>query len=109
MAETVNVMYAGYIVERGPVKMIYREARHPYTIGLLASLPRLDEAPGTELASVPGLPPDLLELPAGCPFAERCAYAEDQCIEAMPPLEGTEEEEHTVACWRWEAVAGRTE
>jgi oligopeptide transport system ATP-binding protein len=109
MAETVNVMYAGYIVERGPVKMIYGEPRHPYTIGLLASLPRLDEAPGTELASVPGLPPDLLELPPGCPFAERCTYAEDQCVEATPPLEETDREEHTVACWRWEFVAGRTE
>jgi oligopeptide transport system ATP-binding protein len=109
MAETVNVMYAGYIVERGPVKMIYGEPRHPYTIGLLASLPRLDEAPGTELASVPGLPPDLLELPPGCPFAERCAYADDQCVEATPPLGETDREEHTVACWRWEFVAGRTE
>jgi oligopeptide transport system ATP-binding protein len=107
MAETVNVMYAGYIVERGPVKEIYAGPRHPYTIGLLASLPRLDEAPGTELASVPGLPPDLLELPAGCPFAERCAYAQDECIEGMPPLEETESEEHSVACWRWEYVAGR--
>jgi len=107
MAETVNVMYAGYIVERGPVKEIYAGPRHPYTIGLLASLPRLDEAPGTELASVPGLPPDLLELPPGCPFAERCAYAQDECIEGMPPLEETDSEEHTVACWRWEYVAGR--
>ncbi len=109
MAETVNVMYAGYIVERGSVKQIYGEPRHPYTIGLLGSLPRLDEAPGTELVSVPGLPPDLLELPPGCPFAERCAYAEDQCVEAMPPLEEADREEHTVACWRWEFVAGRTE
>ena len=109
MAETVNVMYAGYIVERGPVKMIYKEPRHPYTRGLLASLPRLDEAPGTELASVPGLPPDLLELPPGCPFVERCPYAEDQCVDAMPPLEATDREEHTTACWRWETVAGRRE
>jgi len=108
LAEMVNVMYAGYIVERGPVKLIYGEPRHPYTIGLLASLPRLDEAPGTELASVPGLPPDLLEMPPGCPFADRCAYAEDQCVEAVPPLEETDQEGHTVACWRWEYVAGRT-
>lgn len=108
MAETVNVMYAGYIVERGPVKDIYGEPRHPYTIGLLRSLPRLDEAPGTKLASIPGLPPDLIELPTGCPFAARCDYAQDQCIEAMPPLEETDNENHTVACWRWEHVAGRT-
>ena len=109
MAETVNVMYAGYIVERGPVKDIYGSPRHPYTIGLLGSLPRLDEAPGTKLTSVPGLPPDLLVLPPGCPFVDRCAYAEDQCVEAMPPLEETDHPERTVACWRWEYVAGRTE
>jgi oligopeptide transport system ATP-binding protein len=109
MAETVNVMYAGYIIERGEVKDIYGQPRHPYTIGLLGSLPRLDEAPGTKLTSVPGLPPDLLVLPPGCPFAERCPYAAEQCIEAMPPLEETDKENHTAACWRWEFVAGRTE
>jgi len=109
MAETVNVMYAGYIIERGDVKAIYGQPRHPYTIGLLGSLPRLDEAPGTKLTSVPGLPPDLLVLPPGCPFAERCPYTTDQCIEAMPPLEATDREDHTAACWRWEYVAGRME
>jgi oligopeptide transport system ATP-binding protein len=109
MAETVNVMYAGYIIERGRVKDIYGQPRHPYTIGLLGSLPRLDEAPGTKLTSVPGLPPDLLVLPPGCPFAERCPYTLEQCIEAMPPLEETDKENHTAACWRWEFVAGRTE
>jgi len=108
LAETVNVMYAGYIVERGPVKDIYGRPRHPYTIGLLGSLPRLDEAPGTKLTSVPGLPPDLLMLPTGCPFADRCAYAEDRCVEAMPPLEEADDPARTVACWRWEYVAGRT-
>ncbi|MGD2148530.1 MAG: ABC transporter ATP-binding protein [Anaerolineae bacterium] len=109
MAETVNVMYAGYIIERGDVKAIYGQPRHPYTIGLLGSLPRLDEAPGTKLTSVPGLPPDLLVLPPGCPFAERCPYTADQCVEAMPPLEATDREDHTAACWRWEYVAGRME
>jgi oligopeptide transport system ATP-binding protein len=109
MAETVNVMYAGYIIERGQVKDIYGRPRHPYTIGLLGSLPRLDEAPGTKLTSVPGLPPDLLVLPPGCPFAERCPYTVDQCLEAMPPLEETDGENRTVACWRWEFVAGRTD
>ncbi len=108
MAETVNVMYAGYIVERGPVKDIYGRPRHPYTIGLLGSLPRLDESPGTKLLSVPGLPPDLLVLPPGCPFADRCPWAQDQCLEAMPPLEETDSPDHIVACWRWETVAGRT-
>ena len=106
LAKKVNVMYAGYIVERGNVKDIYGRPRHPYTMGLLGSLPRLDEAPGTKLISIPGLPPDLIDLPPGCPFAARCTYAVDQCLEEMPPLEETDGEDHTVACWRWEDVAG---
>jgi len=107
LARKVNVMYAGYIVERGNVKDIYGRPRHPYTIGLLGSLPRLDEAPGTKLISIPGLPPDLIDLPPGCPFTARCTYAVDQCLEEMPPLEETDGENRTVACWRWEHVAGR--
>ncbi len=107
LVERINVMYAGFIVERGPVRSIYKTPRHPYTLGLLGSLPRLDEAPGTELISIPGLPPDLVDLPKGCPFAARCTYSVDQCLEVMPPLEETDEVEHIVACWRWEQVAGR--
>jgi len=108
LASKVNVMYAGYIVERGDVKDIYKRSRHPYTIGLLGSLPRLDDSPGTKLISIPGLPPDLIDLPPGCPFAARCTYAIDRCLEAMPPLEETDGEDRYVACWRWEHVAGRT-
>jgi oligopeptide transport system ATP-binding protein len=107
LAQKVNVMYAGYIVERGDVKEIYKHPRHPYTIGLLGSLPRLDEAPGTQLVSIPGLPPDLLTMPAGCPFTPRCAYATDTCLEAVPPLEETDDDSHWVACFRWKDVAGR--
>ncbi len=105
IAHKVNVMYAGYIVERGGVRDIFKHTRHPYTIGLLGSLPRLDEAPGTKLVSIPGLPPDLLALPPGCPFAARCIYAIDQCKEEMPQLERVEGSDHTVACWRWEEIA----
>jgi oligopeptide transport system ATP-binding protein len=104
LAQKVNVMYAGYIVERGTVRDIFKRTSHPYTLGLLGSLPRLDEAPGTKLVSIPGLPPDLVALPVGCPFAARCPFVIDQCREAMPPLEKVEGEEHTVACWRWEDV-----
>jgi oligopeptide transport system ATP-binding protein len=105
LAKKVNVMYAGHIVERGNVKDIYGRSRHPYTVGLLGSLPRLDEAPGTKLTSVPGLPPDLIDMPSGCPFAARCGYAVDCCLEEMPPLDETDGEDHTVACWRWKDVA----
>jgi oligopeptide transport system ATP-binding protein len=107
LAQTINVMYAGHIVERGDVYGIYKRPRHPYTIGLLGSLPRMDEAPGTKLISIPGQPPDLIDLKPGCPFAERCTYRVDQCVEQMPPLSPTDEINHIVACWRWEDVAGR--
>jgi oligopeptide transport system ATP-binding protein len=108
LAKKVNVMYAGYIVERGNVWDIYKRPRHPYTQGLLGSLPRLDEPPGTKLISIPGLPPDLIDLPPGCPFAARCVYAIDKCLEAMPPLEEADgADQHLVACWRWEYIAGR--
>jgi len=108
LAKMINVMYAGYIVERGRVEDIYKRPRHPYTLGLLGSVPRLDEPPGTRLSSIPGLPPDLIDLPKGCPFAPRCTYAVDRCREEMPPLEETDGENHLVACWQWEHVAGRT-
>jgi oligopeptide transport system ATP-binding protein len=106
LAQNVNVMYAGYIVERGSVRDIFKATRHPYTLGLIGSLPRLDEAPGTELVAIPGLPPDLVDLPKGCPFVPRCMYAVEQCLEEMPPLEQTDGKDHTVACWRWEHVVG---
>lgn len=105
LARRINVMYAGYIVERGDTREIFKTPRHPYTIGLLGSLPRLDEAPGTKLYSIPGLPPDLIALPVGCPFAARCLYREAVCLESMPPLETTLEKDHYVACWRWQDLA----
>jgi len=107
IAHKINVMYAGYIVERGDVQDIYKRTRHPYTLGLLGSLPRLDEAPGTQLVSIPGLPPDLLSLPKGCPFAARCSYRVDKCMQELPQLEKADGIDHTVACWRWEEIAER--
>ncbi len=105
LARTINVMYAGYIIERGPARDIYKRTRHPYTMGLLGSLPRLDEAPGTKLVSIPGLPPDLVALPKGCPFYARCAYRQERCREENPPLEAAESAAHLVACWRWREIA----
>jgi oligopeptide transport system ATP-binding protein len=109
LARKINVMYAGYIVERGDVRDIYKRPRHPYTIGLLGSLPRLDEAPGTKLLSIPGLPPDMVALPPGCPFSVRCGYSIDKCLEQVPPLEETDGVDHIVACWRWKHIAGRVQ
>jgi oligopeptide transport system ATP-binding protein len=105
LAERVIVMYAGHIVEEAPVKEVYGNPRHPYTLGLLGSLPRLDAAPGAKLFSIEGQPPDQTELPPGCPFIERCIYAVERCKHEMPPLEEIERE-HKVACWQHEETEG---
>lgn len=104
MAHKINVMYAGYIIERGSAEDIFNRTKHPYTMGLLGSLPKIDEAPGTKLFSIPGLPPDLVRLPEGCPFYARCNYRIERCKIEMPPLEEAEHKEHIVACWRWKEI-----
>lgn len=98
LAEKVIVMYAGYIVERAGVKDVYGDPRHPYTMGLLGSLPRLDEVRQERLTSIEGLPPDLIGLPLSCPFYPRCSYHIDRCQEDMPPLEPVGLD-HEIACW----------
>jgi len=98
LADRVNVMYAGYIIESGFVKDIYADPRHPYTLGLLGSIPRLDEARKRTLTPIEGMPPDLIEMPSGCPFAPRCVYAIERCLNENPVLE-TVSRGHTVACW----------
>jgi len=103
LAKRVNVMYAGSLIETGPVKLIYGNPRHPYTIGLLGSLPRLDEQPGSKLYSIQGEPPDLVDLQPGCPFYVRYTYAIERCQNEAPVLEAIELE-HEVACWEKERV-----
>ena len=97
-ADRVNVMYAGKIVERATAREIYANPRHPYTLGLLRSVPRLDEPRRSRLQPIPGQPPDLSRLPGGCSFAPRCAYAIDRCREEEPPLAPVVGE-HLSACW----------
>jgi oligopeptide transport system ATP-binding protein len=103
IAHRVNVMYAGRIIETGPVKQIYHNPHHPYTVGLLGSLPKPDAPPGEKLFSIKGEPPDLVDLPPGCAFAPRCTYAVERCFKETPALEKIEEG-HDVACWEWEKV-----
>jgi oligopeptide transport system ATP-binding protein len=98
LAEKVIVMYSGYIVERAGVRDLYADPRHPYTTGLLGSLPRLDEVRGERLTSIDGLPPDLIELRPGCPFYPRCSYHIDRCLGETPPLEPVGLD-HEIACW----------
>jgi oligopeptide transport system ATP-binding protein len=105
LVDKVNVMYAGYIVEMGPVKQIYHRPRHPYTIGLLGSLPRLDEEQHAKLTSIEGLPPDLVAPPPGCPFAPRCDYVSDRCLTENPQLEMVGLD-HRAACWNVDQTAG---
>ncbi len=97
-ADRVNVMYAGKIIERGTSREIYGNPRHPYTIGLLASVPRLDEPRKEQLDPIQGLPPDLIALPEGCSFRPRCKFAIDRCATEIPPLVEVSEG-HTSACW----------
>lgn len=97
-ADRVNVMYAGRIIERGSAQEIYKNPKHPYTEGLLKSVPRLDQARTEKLDPIQGMPPDLVNLPPGCPFRPRCKYVIDKCSEELPPLISVGEN-HTAACW----------
>ena len=102
-ANRVVVMYAGKIIETGTAAEIYRNPRHPYTLGLLNSVPRLDEAVKAKLDPIEGLPPDLVDLPVGCSFQPRCPYAFDRCTQETPYLMD-HSEAHTTACWRHEEL-----
>jgi oligopeptide/dipeptide ABC transporter ATP-binding protein len=97
-ADRVNVMYAGKIIERGTAGEIYADPRHPYTLGLLRSVPRLDEPIRAKLDPIEGQPPDLTRLPPGCSFQPRCAYRVDRCAQ-VPPLEPIGAPGHMSACW----------
>ena len=97
-AKRVNVMYAGKIVEMGLAKDIYHNPSHPYTLGLLASVPRLDQVRGTKLIPIEGLPPDLARLDEGCAFRPRCRFSTERCAQEIPELK-TVSGEHQSACW----------
>jgi oligopeptide/dipeptide ABC transporter ATP-binding protein len=97
-ADRVNVMYAGKLVEQGSARDVYSDPRHPYTVGLLRSVPRLDEPRKATLHPIGGQPPDLMHLPPGCAFAPRCQYAIDRCRTEVPPLMPVAAD-HLSACW----------
>ncbi len=109
MSHHVAVMYAGRIVEQAPTEEIFARPRHPYTHGLLGSVPRLDETASGRLTALPGEPPNLARLPSGCAFHPRCPFAEARCQQQRP---GAEEVSpgHTRACfvsWWEQTAAGR--
>jgi oligopeptide transport system ATP-binding protein len=97
LAQRVAVMYGGYIIEHAPVRELYANPLHPYTIGLIGSLPRLDQR-RERLESIDGLPPTLYEEPKYCPFVDRCTFVHDRCRQENPPLIQVAPH-HEVACW----------
>ena len=108
IAHRVAVMYAGRIVETGPVAEVFRNPRHPYTIGLLASMPKIGEASrmkksGEKLYAIPGMVPGLMNMPTGCAFEPRCRYATEDCRKAMPPLFDVNPH-HQSRCIHWQEV-----
>src|SRR2546421_607952 len=95
----VNVMYAGHIIESASVKQIFETPAHPYTVGLLQSIPRLDEQRGTRLTSIPGQPPDLINPLVGCPYAPRCPKVQARCRKEQPELMSVGRDEQVAACF----------
>lgn len=103
MCDEVAVMYAGHVVEQAPVAELFAKPRHPYTLGLLNSIPRLSDIPKTELSVIDGTVPSLRDIPSGCRFHDRCIYAKDECKHTKPILQDVTGE-HSVACIRWEEL-----
>jgi oligopeptide transport system ATP-binding protein len=99
LADKVIVMYSGHVVEYAAVDDLFEDTRHPYTEGLLASLPDIGADNAEELKTVRGTPPDLTRLPPGCPFAPRCDYVMEKCRQETPPLMPMGGPNHYAACW----------
>jgi oligopeptide/dipeptide ABC transporter ATP-binding protein len=108
-ADRVNVMYAGRIIERASAGEIYANPRHPYTLGLLRSVPRLDEPRRERLDPIEGQPPDLTRLPPGCAFAPRCVFRVARCETEAPALAPVGAGGHIAACWESTRVAKKKE
>ena len=104
-ADRVNVMYAGRIIETASAKELYANPRHPYTLGLLKSVPRLDEVKKDKLEPIEGVAAGPGQSAAGCPFYPRCRYHVDKCLEEDPPLMMVAER-HFSACWEWQNLTG---
>jgi oligopeptide/dipeptide ABC transporter ATP-binding protein len=104
-AQRVYVMYAGKVVETAPAMELYHRPHHPYTLGLLRSVPRLDQGRKARLEPIEGFPPDMVHIPPGCAFHPRCPFRTERCQVEGPPLVAVGPE-HMVACWEWQrAVA----
>jgi oligopeptide transport system ATP-binding protein len=105
ICDRINVMYAGYIVEHATTEELFANPRHPYTLGLLRSIPRMDQERKSKLVPIEGFPPDLITIGDSCPFQARCIYAVDKSMEENPTLQPVGND-HYVACWV-DVYAGR--
>ncbi|MQY49563.1 ATP-binding cassette domain-containing protein [Rhizobiales bacterium RZME27] len=108
IAHRVAVMYAGRIVETGPVAEVFRKPKHPYTMGLLASMPKLGDATrmkqaGEKLTAIPGVVPSLMNMPTGCAFEPRCRFATEDCRKTVPPLFDVDAQ-HKSRCIHWQEI-----
>jgi oligopeptide/dipeptide ABC transporter ATP-binding protein len=97
--DEIAVMYAGQIVEKAPTRTLFANMKMPYTEALLQSIPKLDQPSHTRLQAISGRPPDLVERPKGCRFAARCLYAQDRCLDGMPPVMEADTPGHLYRCW----------
>jgi oligopeptide/dipeptide ABC transporter ATP-binding protein len=97
--DDVIVMYAGQVVEQAPTATLFADTKMPYTEALLRSIPKVSDPSHTALAAIPGRPPDLVRLPVGCRFADRCPYVQDRCREEQPPLLPAATPGHLYRCW----------
>jgi oligopeptide transport system ATP-binding protein len=104
LVDKVVVMYAGRVIEEANVDEVFDNPRHPYTRGLLGSVPRLDEERRATLQPIEGMPPDLTQRFESCPFEPRCQYAIARCREEDPPLLAVNGGGHRSACWVWESL-----
>jgi oligopeptide transport system ATP-binding protein len=107
LAQRVIVMYGGFIIEEAPVDDLFANPLHPYTLGLIQSLPRVDEDEHRKLYSIEGLPPVLYEKPTSCPFAPRCTWVLERCCQENPSLQDVAPR-HRVACWVDSTLRGRS-
>jgi peptide/nickel transport system ATP-binding protein len=99
VADEIVVMYAGRVVERGHTEQVFYNPQHPYTWGLMGSIPRLDRPKPERLYSIPGSPPSLIHVPSGCAFRSRCAHAFERCSTDPPLVEHVDEPGHQDRCW----------
>lgn len=106
LANRVNVMYAGHIIESGPTRSIFADPLHPYTISLLGSIPDVDLSSDQDLSFIEGSPPDMIRMPPGCPFSPRCPYRTNRCTEELP-VSTVIMPDMTAACWNLDQVRDR--